>query len=305
MAQGQQLTEADAIKPGLGKIIDGKALAASVREDLKVKIDHLVAQGLRRPGLAVILVGDDKASALYVKNKTQSCKKVGIESFMHTFDSSLDMPSLLGCVAKLNEDENVDGILIQLPLPKHLCAEKVLASLDPQKDVDGLTTTSMGLLFAGEEGMRPCTPLGVIALLKQYEVEIEGKHAVVIGRSKLVGKPIAMLLMERNATVTICHSRTKDLDRICGQADILVVAAGRSQFVKGSWVKPGACVIDVGIHHTQGPDGQSSICGDVEFEPAAKTAALITPVPGGVGPMTVAMLLSNTLLAYERRVGIK
>ncbi len=289
----------------VGQVMDGKALAASVRETLKQKVDLLLAAGKRRPGLAVVLVGDDKASALYVKNKTQSCKKVGIESFMHTFPAATDMETLVNCITTLNESEAVDGILVQLPLPAHLSSEEVLSVLDPNKDVDGLTTESMGRLFAGKTGLRPCTPVGVMALLEQYKVEVEGKHAVVIGRSNLVGKPIAMLLMQKNATVTMCHSRTKDLDQICQNADILVVAAGKKEFVKGSWVKPGACVIDVGIHHTQGPAGESVISGDVQYVDAAKVARFITPVPGGVGPMTVAMLLANTIVAYERRTGIK
>ncbi|HEY9679581.1 MAG TPA: bifunctional methylenetetrahydrofolate dehydrogenase/methenyltetrahydrofolate cyclohydrolase FolD [Drouetiella sp.] len=289
----------------VGQVMDGKALAASVRETLKQQVEQFVAQGKRRPGLAVVLVGDDKASALYVKNKTQSCKKVGIESFMHTFPAATDMETLLNCIKTLNESENVDGILVQLPLPKHLSAEEVLAVLDPNKDVDGLTTESMGRLFAGKAGLRPCTPVGVMALLEKYGVDPEGKTAVVIGRSNLVGKPIAMLLQQKNATVTMCHSRTKDLDKICQNADILVVAAGQKEFVKGSWVKPGATVIDVGIHHYQGPNGESVISGDVVYEDSAKVARNITPVPGGVGPMTVAMLLANTITAYERRTGIK
>jgi methylenetetrahydrofolate dehydrogenase (NADP+) / methenyltetrahydrofolate cyclohydrolase len=289
----------------VGQVMDGKALAASVRETLKQAVEKIVSAGKRRPGLAVVLVGDDKASALYVKNKTQSCKKVGIESFMHTFPAATDMETLLNCITTLNESEAVDGILVQLPLPAHLSAEEVLTVLDPNKDVDGLTTESMGRLFAGKAGLRPCTPVGVMALLEEYKVEVEGKHAVVIGRSNLVGKPIAMLLQQKNATVTMCHSRTKDLDKICQNADILVVAAGKKEFVKGAWVKPGACVIDVGIHHSQGPAGESIISGDVQYADAAKVARFITPVPGGVGPMTVAMLLANTVVAYERRTGIK
>lgn len=289
----------------VGQVMDGKALAATVRETLKEKVAKIVETGKRRPGLAVVLVGDDKASALYVKNKTQSCKKVGIESFMHTFPADTDMETLLNCIKTLNQSDVVDGILVQLPLPSHLSAEEVLAILDPNKDVDGLTTESMGRLFAGKTGLRPCTPVGVMVLLEEHNVEVEGKHAVVIGRSNLVGKPIAMLLQQKNATVTMCHSRTKDLDKICQNADILVVAAGKREFVKGSWIKPGATVIDVGIHHTQGANGESVISGDVQYADAAKVARHITPVPGGVGPMTVAMLLSNTITAFERRTGIK
>jgi methylenetetrahydrofolate dehydrogenase (NADP+)/methenyltetrahydrofolate cyclohydrolase len=293
-----------ALQEQMAKVIDGKALAAEIRDVLKGKVEKFVADGLRRPGLAVVLVGDDQASALYVKNKTQSCKKVGIESFMHTFGADTDLKTLTECVRSLNEDERVDGILVQLPLPADLSSEAVLSELSASKDVDGLTVESMGLLFAGKAGLRPCTPSGVMALLEHYNVQVEGKRAVVIGRSNLVGKPVAMLLMQKNATVTMCHSRTKGLDQICRDADILVVAAGKKEFVLGSWVKPGACVIDVGIHHTVDTDGTSSISGDVVYAEAARVADSITPVPGGVGPMTVAMLLANTVIAFERRNGL-
>ncbi|HEY9778285.1 MAG TPA: bifunctional methylenetetrahydrofolate dehydrogenase/methenyltetrahydrofolate cyclohydrolase FolD [Planktothrix sp.] len=290
----------------VAQIIDGKAVAKTIRAQLKVDIDALVGKGHRRPGLAVVLAGDDAASALYVKNKIKACKEVGIESFFHKFDADITLEQLTACVQALSQQaDDVDGILVQLPLPGRLPAEGVLQALSPEKDVDGLTTISMGRLLEGKPGLRPCTPSGVIELLKQNKVEISGKRAVVVGRSNLVGKPAALLLMQHNATVTVCHSKSEQLDEICRSADILVVAAGRKQFVKGSWVKPGACVIDVGIHHDKNEQGQSEICGDVEFAEASRVAAWITPVPGGVGPMTIAMLLSNTLTAYKMRKGVK
>jgi methylenetetrahydrofolate dehydrogenase (NADP+)/methenyltetrahydrofolate cyclohydrolase len=288
----------------VAQIIDGKNVAKSIRAELKVAIDALVAAGNRRPGLAVVLAGDDPASALYVKNKIKACKEVGIESFFEKFDNSVTIEQLVDCVKKLSARDEVDGILVQLPLPNKLPADVVLDVLDADKDVDGLTTVSMGRLLEGKPGLRPCTPSGVIALLEHHNVSISGKRAVVIGRSNLVGKPAALLLMQKNATVTVCHSKSEQLDQICQNADILVVAAGRKQFVKGSWVKPGATVIDVGIHHTKTESGESEIAGDVEFAEASRVAGLITPVPGGVGPMTIAMLLSNTLTAYKLRNGL-
>ena len=229
---------------------------------------------------------------------------MGIESIHRKFEANISQDELINCVKTLSEDDSVDGILVQLPLPGDLKAEKVLEALCADKDVDGLTTASMGRLLEGKAGLRPCTPSGVIALLEHYNVPISGKRAVVIGRSNLVGKPAALLLMQKNATVTICHSKSEQLDQICQSADILVVAAGRKQFVKGSWVKSGACVIDVGIHHSKNEKGDSEIAGDVEFKEASRHASLITPVPGGVGPMTIAMLLSNTLQAYKMRTGV-
>lgn len=287
----------------VAQVIDGKAVAKSIRAGLKTSIDEIVSRGQRRPGLAVVLVGEDPASALYVKNKIKACAEVGIESIHKKFDASISQEDLIACVKQLSADDNVDGILVQLPLPNGLQAEKVLEALNPDKDVDGLTTISMGRLLEGKPGLRPCTPSGVIALLEHQGVTISGKRAVVIGRSNLVGKPAALLLMQKNATVTVCHSKSEKLDEICQSADILVVAAGRKKFVKGSWVKPGACVIDVGIHHTKHENGESEISGDVEYAEASRVASSITPVPGGVGPMTIAMLLSNTLEAYRMRTG--
>lgn len=288
------------------EILDGKAVAAKTREGLaeRVKAHRERDKKLRAPGLAVILVGDDPASHLYVKNKVAACKKVGIESFMHQFPTDVEQSRIVECVRELNKSDTVDGILVQLPLPKHLSEEVILEEMDPGKDADGLHPFNLGSLLAGKPGLRPCTPAGVITLLEHYGVEISGANAVVVGRSRLVGKPAALLLMEKNATVTVCHSRTKNLNEVIVAADILVVAMGKSQFVKGEWIKPGAVVIDVGIHHHKRDDGSSLITGDVEFEEAVKKARLITPVPGGVGPMTVAQLLSNTVWSYEKRNGL-
>lgn len=283
------------------QILNGKDVAASVRASLKERTAAYAQQGLRAPGLAVVLVGDDPASAIYVQGKIKACKQVGIESSFHQFPASATCEEILAVVTMLNNDDNVDGILVQLPLPKHIDSDAVVAAIAPEKDADGLSPVSMGLLMAGEKGLRPCTPAGIIHLLDFYKVPIEGKRAVVVGRSNLVGKPIALLLMARNATVTMCHSRTKDLEKLCAEADILVAAAGQKEMVKGSWIKPGACVIDVGIHHDKSESGGPKIAGDVLFAEAKERAALITPVPGGVGPMTIAMLLANTLTAYEMR----
>ncbi len=284
------------------RVLNGKEVAASVRKRLAERTAVDREQGKRAPGLAVVLVGDDPASALYVQGKIKACKQVGIESFFHKFAATASSAEVKQCVQALNQDPLVDGILVQLPLPKQISADEVLALLAPDKDVDGLTAISMGLLMGGKPGLRPCTPSGIVELLDYHKVPIEGSRAVVIGRSNLVGKPIALLLMQRNATVTMCHSRTQGLDEICRNADILVVAAGKRTFVKGSWIKPGACVIDVGIHHDKSAEGESSIAGDVDFAEAVNVAGLITPVPGGVGPMTIAMLLANTLTAYEEHL---
>ncbi len=290
-------------------MLDGKEVAARVRDDLKRRVEGFSGKGCRAPGLAVILIGDNPASHLYVKNKVQACKKVGIESFLHQFPQAVAAEEVLASIERLNSDCSVDGILVQLPLPAHLPTERILDAVLPGKDVDGLHPVNMGLLACGKQGLRPCTPQGVIVLLEHYRVPFEGRHAVVIGRSNLVGKPVAFMLLEKNATVTICHSRSRELDAIARTADILVVAAGRPCMVRGSWIKPGAVVVDVGIHKrtiAEGPKaGESEVVGDVDFQEASRVASLITPVPGGVGPMTVAMLLSNTLTAYERHIAGK
>ena len=283
------------------QIIDGKAVSKKILEGLKEKLAHHQSKGRRRPGLAVILIGENSASELYVKNKMLSCKQVGIESHLYRFDAGVAGVTVLGCLDNLNKQEDIDGILVQLPLPSQLKTEEILMAVSPDKDVDGLHPYNLGLLFSGKAGLQPCTPKGIMALLAAYNVDIRGKHAVVIGRSNLVGKPIAALLLQKDATVTSCHSRTADLESYTRTADILVVAAGRQGMVGKSWIKPGACVIDVGTHHVKDEQGNSKVTGDVLFDEVAPVAGLITPVPGGVGKMTVAKLMSNTVFAYERK----
>ena len=287
------------------QLLDGTATAAAIREDLAVEIKKFTDQGARKPGLAVLLIGDDPASHIYVKNKVTACKKTGIESWLFQFPADTAADAVLKNIEELNADENVDGILVQLPLPKHLDTEQVLAAVSPQKDADGLHSFNMGLLASGKPGPRPCTPLGIMVLLERYQVPIAGKTAVVIGRSNLVGKPIALMLLEKHATVTICHSKSANLDQITRNADIVVAAAGKPHLVQKSWIKPGAVVVDVGIHRQTNEKGESKIVGDVDFQQVAPIASKITPVPGGIGPMTIAMLLSNTFNAYKQKLSIK
>jgi methylenetetrahydrofolate dehydrogenase (NADP+) / methenyltetrahydrofolate cyclohydrolase len=272
--------------------IDGKAVAQQVRAEVREAIEAWVAGGGRRPGLATVLVGDDPASAVYVGGKQRACAEVGIEGFAHDLPGDSTQEQVVELLAQLNADERVSGILLQLPTPAHIDGSHLTTLIDPAKDVDGLTPVSAGLLAKGLPGLRPCTPAGVIELLKRHDVALEGAEAVIVGRSDLVGKPVAALLLAENATVTTCHSRTRDLDEVCRRADVLIAAVGRPEMVKGSWVKPGAAVIDVGINRTD-----AGLVGDVEFSSASEVAGLITPVPGGVGPMTIAMLLANTLAA--------
>lgn len=286
------------------EILDGKACAAETRNALKEKVSAHTARGNRAPGLAVILVGDNPASELYVKNKITACKNVGIESFLHKFPADASQEEVMKCVQTLNESDTVDGILVQLPLPGHLSESQILEAMRPDKDADGLHPYNLGLLLTGKPGLRPCTPAGIMTLLDKYDVKLEGVKATVIGRSNLVGKPIALMLMQRNATVTICHSRTKNLKEIVSETDVLVVAIGKSQFVPGDWIKPGAVVVDVGIHYEKGEGDKSIITGDVDYKAARSVAHMITPVPGGVGPMTVAQLLANTVFSYEKRLGL-
>jgi len=276
------------------RLIDGKAVAAQVRE----RVREQVAGMSTPPGLATILVGDDPASAVYVRMKREDSAEVGIESFHHEPGGDVSQEELAALIESLNEDERVHGILLQLPLPDHLDQDPLISLIDPAKDVDGLTPLSAGLLAQGQAGaIAPCTPSGVMELLRHAEVEVEGARAVVIGRSILVGKPLAALLLAANATVTHCHSRTRDLGAICREADILVAAAGQPALITGEMVKQGATVIDVGTNRVDG-----KLVGDVEFESASERAGAITPVPGGVGPMTRAMLLVNTLAAARARV---
>ena len=276
------------------KIIDGKGTAQIIKDELKIKVEGMAKEG-NRPTLAVVLVGEDPASQVYVKHKKKACEYVGIESIAHELPASTTEEEMLDLVKSLNEDDNVNGILVQLPLPGHIDEDKVILAIDPAKDVDGFHPVSVGNLSIGHEGFVSCTPAGVIELLKRYEVPMQGAEAVVVGRSNIVGKPVSMLLTRENATVTVTHSRTRDLKEVCKRADILVVAIGREKMVDSSYVKPGAVVIDVGIN--RGADGK--LCGDVDYEDCLPVAGAITPVPGGVGPMTIAMLMSNCVKAAE------
>ena len=281
----------------MGHTIDGKRVAAAVRSEVRERVARLASHGVV-PGLATVLVGDDPASRLYVGNKERACEEVGMHSFAHRLAASTEQAELLALVRELGRRRDVHGILVQLPLPPPLDARAVIETLPPEKDVDGLHPVNQGRLLAGEPGLRPCTPLGVLRLLDETGVVLKGAHAVVVGRSLLVGKPVALLLLERHATVTVCHSRTVDLGAEVGRADVLVAATGQAGLVRGAWIRPGAVVIDVGMN--RGPDGK--LCGDVEFAAACERAAHITPVPGGVGPMTVAMLLANTVSAAEQEL---
>ena len=274
------------------KLIDGKRIATEVKSEVAEAVTARVSEGLARPGLATILVGGDPASAVYVANKVRSCEEVGFVGFHRELPAAASEAEITAVIAQLNADAAVNGILLQLPLPKGLDGSSLSSLIDPAKDVDGLTPSSVAALAMGRPGLRPCTPSGVVELLDRHDVAIEGAEAVILGRSDLVGRPLGALLLERNATVTTCHSRTRDLAAVCARADILVAAVGRPQMVKAAWVKAGATVIDVGINRTE-----AGLVGDVDFDEVRGVAGLITPVPGGVGPMTIAMLLKNTLLA--------
>jgi methylenetetrahydrofolate dehydrogenase (NADP+)/methenyltetrahydrofolate cyclohydrolase len=276
--------------------IDGKAVAATVRERVQVDVDAFVTEQGRPPGLATVLVGEDPASQVYVRSKRRTSEEVGMRSVHHGIDASVSEADLLALVAELNADDAVDGILVQLPLPPQIDEDAVVAAIDPAKDVDGLTPTNAGRLAHGDPNLVPCTPRGVMELLAHEGVELEGAEAVVVGRSKLVGVPVARLLLMANATVTTCHSRTRDLEAVCSRADVLIAAVGVPRLLGAGAVKPGAVVIDVGVNRVE-----EGLVGDVDYEAAAEVAAAITPVPGGVGPMTIAMLLSNTLQAARTR----
>ena len=281
------------------RVIDGKAVAAGVRERVAAGVEEFKSdRGGDVPGLATVLVGDDPASHIYVANKRKQTEEVGMRSIHHELGASTPQDELLELVGELNEQETVDGVLVQLPLPDQIDSDEIVAAIDPAKDVDGLNPITAGMLAQGRPGLVPCTPQGVIELLDHAEVAIEGSEAVVLGRSILVGRPLASLLLGRNATVTVCHSRTRDLAAVCSRADILVAAVGSPRLVTADMVKPGAAVIDVGTNRTD--DG---LVGDVDFDAVAEVAGAITPVPGGVGPMTIAMLLANTLAAARDRVG--
>jgi methylenetetrahydrofolate dehydrogenase (NADP+)/methenyltetrahydrofolate cyclohydrolase len=278
------------------RVIDGKAVAATVRERVKADLAAYVEEAGRTPVLATILVGEDPASQIYIRKKGEACEEVGMRSVHHGLDAATSEADLLALIGELGEDEEVDGILCQLPVPAQIDEDAVVAAIDPRKDVDGLTPWNAGLLAHGDPGLVPCTPNGVIELLAHEGVELEGAEAVVVGRSKLVGIPVARLLLLANATVTTCHSRTRDLAAVCRRADVLVAAVGVPRLLGADAVKPGAVVIDVGVNRTE-----EGVVGDVDYEAAAEVAAAITPVPGGVGPMTIAMLLANTLQAARAR----
>lgn len=285
----------------IAQILDGKALAQKIQSQLQQQIAQLQPKIGRPPGLAVLMVGDNPASAAYVRNKEKSCEKVGIASFGRHFPSQTTQTELEEVIHSLNQDDRVDGILVQLPLPDHLDAVALLHEIHPDKDADGLHPVNLGRLVRGETGLRSCTPAGVMRLLEEYQIPLKGKQAVVVGRSILVGKPQVLMLLEKDATVTIAHSRSQDLPAITRSADILIAATGRPNLIRGDMVKPGAVVVDVGINRITDQAGNSRLVGDVNFEEVKSIASHITPVPGGVGPMTVAILLENTVSSYSRK----
>ncbi len=279
----------------MATIIDGKAVAREIQKEVKEEVDGLKRRWGMVPGLGVVLVGDDPSSHLYVRNKEKACKEVGIHSQEHLLSAAVSEKELLSIIHSLNRDKEIHGILVQLPLPAHVRAEKILEAVSPQKDIDGFHPVNQGLLLLGAEGFKPCTPMGIMKLLDSVGCDPKGKNAVVVGRSNIVGKPVALMLLARHATVTVCHSRTTHLKDEVGRADVLVVAIGKAGLVRGDWIKPGAVVIDVGVNRL--PNGK--LAGDVEFEGAKERASFISPVPGGVGPMTICMLLYNTLRAAK------
>ncbi|MDB5697555.1 MAG: 5,10-methylene-tetrahydrofolate dehydrogenase [Alphaproteobacteria bacterium] len=303
-ATGMTATEMTLGGSEQAEIIDGKAFAEGLRGRVGAGVPAFVAAAGRKPGLAVVLVGEDPASQVYVGSKRKAMVAAGMASFEHRLPAATDSATLLALIEQLNRDEAVDGILVQLPLPSQIDEKEVLAAIDPAKDVDGFHVVNAGKLAVGEPGMVPCTPLGCLMLLKDRLGSLSGLEAVVVGRSNIVGKPMAQLLLAENCTVTIAHSRTRDLPDVVRRADIVVAAVGRPEMVKGDWIKPGAVVIDVGINRVAGEDGTTRLVGDVDFASARERARAITPVPGGVGPMTIAVLLRNTLVAAHARAGL-
>ena len=279
----------------MSNILNGKEVSASVRERLKAETEELYAKTGKRPGLAVIIVGDDPASRIYVNNKKKACAEIGFESWEYALPAETSEVDLLELVKKLNDDSNVHGILCQLPLPGHLDEKKVINAIDPKKDVDAFHPVNVGKIMIGDYDFLPCTPAGCMELIRSAGISVSGKKCVVVGRSNIVGKPMSMLLLHENGTVTTCHSRTRDLKKECLEADILVVATGKAKMITGDMVKEGAVVVDVGMDR----DENGKLCGDVDFGSVAPKASYITPVPGGVGPMTIAMLMSNTLTAFK------
>jgi methylenetetrahydrofolate dehydrogenase (NADP+)/methenyltetrahydrofolate cyclohydrolase len=287
------------------KIIDGKAFAENLRAKIKIEVERLKNQSGKVAGLAVVLVGQDPASQVYVRNKAKQTAEVGMNSFEYILPETTTEAELLAKVSELNNRADVHGILVQLPLPKHISEEKIINAIEPSKDVDGFHVVNAGKLATGQDGLFPCTPVGSTLLLKDRIGDLKGKHAVVIGRSNIVGKPMAQLLLRESATVTVCHSATKNIEELCSQADIIVAAVGRPNLVKSNWVKQGAVVIDVGINRVDLGDGKTKLVGDVDFDDVLPKVSAITPVPGGVGPMTIACLLRNSLKAFAVIEGLK
>lgn len=281
----------------MATIIDGKLISSQIKDELKEEVTLLKEQGIT-PGLAVVLVGDDGASRVYVRNKTKACEYIGIRSFSYELPTETSQEALLELIETLNQDEQVHGILVQLPLPKHMDENKVILAIDPKKDVDGFHPYNVGALSTGLPGFVSCTPAGVLALLKKSNITIAGKNCVVVGRSNIVGKPVSLLLLQEHGTVTICHSKTANLTEILKQADLVVAAVGRAKMIKGNMLKAGCCVIDVGINR----DENGKLCGDVDFESCEPVCGAITPVPGGVGPMTIAMLMHNCVTAAKNTI---
>ena len=281
----------------MAEILDGKELSKKIRKELKAEVEELKLKGIN-PKLAVILVGDDSASQVYVKNKSKACEKTGIDFEEYIFDANITEKELLDTIEKLNNDDSVHGILVQSPVPKHIDANKVFGTISPEKDVDGFHPINVGNLSIGKDCFISCTPYGIVKILEEYNIETEGKEAVILGRSNIVGKPMIQCMLNKNATVTVCHSRTKNIEEITRRADILIAAIGKAKFVKENMIKDGAVIIDVGINRLE--DG--TIVGDVDFEKAKEKASYITPVPGGVGPMTIAMLLNNVVKAAKNKL---
>jgi len=279
--------------------IDGKMISQKRKDELKIKIDNLRAEGKRIPKLTVILVGEDQASQTYVRNKERGCTYVGMLSEIIRMDATVSEQELINKIEQLNHDDSVDGILVQLPLPKHINEDKILDLIDPTKDVDGFHPSNVAKLLLGQKGLIPCTPKGMMVLLDEINYDLTGKEVVVVGRSNIVGKPVSLLCLHRNATVTIAHSRTVDLKKVCQRADVLIAAIGKAKFFNHEYIKEGAVVLDVGINR----DENNKLCGDVNYQDVKDIVSYITPVPGGVGPMTIAMLLENTLQAYQQREG--
>ncbi len=279
------------------ELLDGKLVSKSIKNDLKKKIEEITSKGKRKPHLSIVMVGNNEASQIYVRNKIKACDYIGMDASLKLFDDSITTEELKEEVNKLNNDESIDGIIVQLPLPKHIDEHLIIDTIKAEKDVDGFGVLNKGLLFCGMEGFKPATPYGIIKLLEYYNIELEGLNAVVIGRSNIVGKPMSILLLNKNCTVTVCHSRTKNIGEITTKADLIVVAIGKAKFLKEDMVKPGAIIVDVGMNRLE-----SGLCGDVDFETVSQKASYITPVPGGVGPLTIAMLLSNTFDAYCNKI---